>query len=78
MRTPKMQKTKDEQYLQRMINGLADKKLVTIATELDDRIKTLENAPHNAKLATMVSLLIANINKVEIRLEMMENSTRLK
>jgi len=78
MRTPKMQKMKQdskekEQYLQRMISELADKKLVTIAAELDDRITTLENAPHNAKLATMISLLLDKIGNFEIRMELMEN-----
>jgi plasmid maintenance system killer protein len=78
MRTPKMQKMKQdskekEQYLQRMISELADKKIVTIATELDNRITTLENAPHNAKLATMISLLLDKISNFEIRMELMEN-----
>ena len=68
MRTPKMQK-----FNQEFINELADKKLATIATELNDRIKILENAPHNAKLATMVSLLLDKIGKFETRMELMEN-----
>ena len=78
MMTPKMQKAKEdskekEQYLQRMINETADKKLVTIAAELNERIKELENAPHNAKLAIMVSLLLDKIGNLEIRIQILED-----
>jgi type VI protein secretion system component VasF len=73
MQKSKQDSKEKEQYLQHMISELADKKLVTIATELDNRITTLENAPHNAKLATMVSLLLDKIGKFEIRMELMEN-----
>jgi hypothetical protein len=74
-----------QNFNQEAIDELADKKLATIAAELDARIKQLENAynsllatmkleaaPTNAKLATTVSLLVREIEKMQGRIRNLE------
>ena len=63
MRTPKMQK-----FNQEFINELADKKLATIASTFDERIRKLENTS-NAKLATMVNLLVKHCQDLDERIQ---------
>jgi len=57
-----------QKFNQEFINELADKKLATIASTFDERIRKLENTS-NAKLATMVNLLVKHCQDLDERIQ---------